>query len=110
MPEGTLVATPIRACAVREVRVELIRHEEVPRDEGNAVDVTEDEATLAEGVSLSPGLPHEWPFRLDLPEIVVPSLRSDQSRVTWLLAGIGSRRLRSDYRIALPIDVHSAPS
>ena len=80
--EGTLVATPIRACAVREVRVELIRHEEVPRDEGNAVDVTEDEATLAEGVSLSPGLPHEWPFRLDLPEIVVPSLRSDQSRVT----------------------------
>jgi hypothetical protein len=30
--------------------------------------------------------------------------------VTWLLKGIASRRLRSDYSIALPIDVHTAPS
>jgi hypothetical protein len=108
--EGTLVATPLRTCAAQEVSVELVRREEVPRDEGNAVDVVEDETTVAEAVSLSAGLPQQWPFRLELPEIVVPSLRTDQSRVTWLLKGVASRRLRSDYSIALPIDVHTAPS
>jgi hypothetical protein len=108
--EGTLIATPLRDCAVQEVHVELVRREEVPRDEGHAVAVTEDEASLAEAVSLSHWVPQSWPFRLELPDVVVPSLRTDQSRVTWLLVGIGRRRLRSSYRIALPIDVHTAPS
>lgn len=108
--EGTLIATPLRNCVAKEVRVELVRREEVPRDEGNAVDVVEDETSIAETVSLTAGVPQEWPFQLRLPEIVAPSLRTDQSRVTWLLKGIASRRLRSDYTIVLPIDVHTAPS
>jgi len=108
--EGTLIATPLRNCVAKEVRVELVRREEVPRDEGNAVDVVEDEASIAETVSLTAGVPQEWPFQLRLPEIVAPSLRTDQSRVTWLLKGIASRRLRADYTIVLPIDVHTAPS
>jgi hypothetical protein len=108
--DGTLVATALRACAAREVRVELVRVEEVPRDEGNAVEVTVSEAILDEAVELTPDTPREWPFRLALPEVVVPSLRTDQSRVTWLLKGIGSRRLRGDYSVSLPIDVHTAPS
>jgi hypothetical protein len=95
---------------VQEVRVDLVRREEVPRDEGNVIDVSEDGTIVAEAVSLSAGLPHEWPFRFEIPEVVVPSLRTDQSRVTWLLVGTGRRRLRASYRIALPIDVHSAPS
>src|SRR5439155_22400018 len=37
--EGTLVATALRECGVNEVRIELVRHEEVPRDEGDAVEV-----------------------------------------------------------------------
>ena len=108
--EGTLVATPLRTCAATEMRVELVHREEVPRDEGNAVDVVEDQTAVAEAVSLSAGVRQEWPFRVRLPEVVVPSLRTDQSRVTWLLKGIASRRLRSDYSISLPIDVHTAPS
>ena len=40
----------------------------------------------------------------------MPSLRTDQSRVTWLLKGIASRGLRSDYSITLPIDGHTALS
>ena len=40
--EGTQVATPLRDCAVRELLVELVRREEVPRDEGNVLDVVED--------------------------------------------------------------------
>jgi hypothetical protein len=33
-----------------------------------------------------------------------------ESRVTWVVRGIGSRRLRGDYSVSLPIDVHKTPS
>ena len=108
--QGTLVATPLQACQAGEVRVELVRHEDVPRDDGNTKDVKEGEAILESAVRLSLGAPHEWPFQLQLPAVVVPCLRTEHSRVTWLLKGIGSRRLRRDYRITQPIDVHTAPS
>jgi hypothetical protein len=92
------------------VRVELVRHEEVPRDEGNEVEMTEAAATLDGSVDLTPGPPRKWPFELALPEVIVPCLRTDQSRVTWLIRATGSRRGRSDYRVSLPIDVHTAAS
>ena len=107
---GTLVATPLQACEANEVRVELVRHEHVPRDQGNTEDVKEGEAILERDVRLSLGAPHEWPFQLELPAVVVPCLQTEHSQVTWLLKGIGSRRLRRDYQITYPIDVHTAPS
>jgi hypothetical protein len=107
---GTLVATPLQACRMNALRVELVRHEDVPRNEGNTKDVQEGEAILESDLSLSLGAPHEWPFQLQLPAVVVPCLHTEHSRVTWLLKGIGSRRLRRDYWVVHPIDVHSAPS
>jgi hypothetical protein len=90
--------------------VELVRREDVPRNEGNTKEVEEGNAILQRDVSLSLGAPHEWPFEFQLPAVVVPCLETEHSRVTWLLKGIGSRRLRRDYRITQPIDVHSASS
>jgi SpoOM protein len=107
---GALIATPLRACRMTEARVELVRREEVPRNEGNTKEVEEAAAILDSEVSLSLGAPREWPFQLQLPPVVVPCLRTEHSSVTWLLKGIGSRRLRRDYRITQPIDVHTAPS
>jgi Arrestin (or S-antigen), C-terminal domain len=107
---GTLVGTPLQGCKANEVRVELVRFENVPRDEGNTENVKEGEAILEGGVSLSMGTPHEWPFQLRLPAAPVPSLRTQESSVTWLLKGVGSRRLRRDYQVTQPIDVHTAPS
>jgi SpoOM protein len=107
---GTLVGTPLQACEANELRVELVRHEDVPRDDGNTEDVQEAEAILERDASLSLGAPREWPFQLQLPAVVVPCLQTEHSRVTWLLKGIGSRRLRRDYWVVHPIDVHSAPS
>jgi hypothetical protein len=107
---GTLVATPLQGCKASEVRVELVRFENVPRDEGNTEHVKEGEAILEGGVGLSMGAPREWPFQLQLPAAPVPSLRTQQSSVTWLLKGVGSRRLRRDYQVTQPIDVHTAPS
>jgi hypothetical protein len=108
--QGTLVATPLQACEANEVRVELVRHEHVPRNLGNTEDVKEAEAIFESDVRLSLGAPREWPFQLQLPAVVVPCLQTGHSRVTWLLNGIGSRRLRRDYRVSQPIDVHTAPS
>ena len=106
---GTLVATPLQACGVTAVRVELVRHENVPRNDGNTKDVKEAEAILDGELDLSLGAPREWPFELQLPAVVVPCLATKHSSVTWLLKGIGSRRLRRDYRVTHPLDVHTAP-
>jgi SpoOM protein len=106
---GTLVATPLQACQANELRVELVRREHVPRNEGNTKEVEEGKAILQSDLGLSLGAPHEWPFEFQLPAVVVPCLATKHSRVTWLLKGIGSRRLRRDYRVTHPIDVHSAP-
>jgi SpoOM protein len=108
--QGTLVATPLQACEAGEVRVELVRHEHVPRNLGNTEDVKEGEAILESDVRVSLGAQREWPFQLQLPAEVVPCLQTKQSRVTWLLNGIGSRRLHRDYRISQPLDVHTASS
>jgi SpoOM protein len=107
--QGTLVATPLQACRMNELRVELVRRENVPRNEGNTKEVEEGVAILQSEVGLSLGAPHEWPFQLQLPAVVVPCLKTKHSSVTWLLKGIGSRRMRRDYLVAQPIDVHSAP-
>lgn len=107
--QGTLVATPLQACGANDVRVELVRREEVPRNEGNTKEVEESAAILETDVRLSLGAPREWPFQLQLPAVVVPCLKTEHSRVTWLLKGIGSRRLRRDYLVTHPIDVQTAP-
>jgi hypothetical protein len=107
---GTLAATPLQACGMNELRVELVRREDVPRNEGNTKDVQEGAAILESDLSLSLGAPHEWPFQFQLPAVVVPCLQTEHSRVTWFLKGIGSRRLRRDYWVMHPIDVHTAPS
>jgi hypothetical protein len=107
---GVLVANPLQACEMNEVRIELVRHELVPREDGHQEDVKEADAALDGDVSLSLGAPREWPFQLRLPEEVVPCLSTRQTSVTWLLKGIGSRRMRPDYRVTEPLDVHTAPS
>jgi hypothetical protein len=107
---GVLVANPLQACEMSEVRVELVRHEWVPRDDGHQEDTKEADASLEGGVSLSLGAPREWPFQLRVPDEVVPCLRTRQSTVTWLVKGIGSRRMRPDYRVTQPVDVHTATS
>lgn len=106
---GTLVATPLQACRAGEVRVALVRREDVPRNDGNTKEVEEAAAILESDVSLSLGAQREWPFELRLPAVVVPCLVTEHSRVTWLLKGIGSRRMRRDYRVTQPLDVHTAP-
>src|SRR5207237_2241585 len=55
--QGTLVATPLQACQAGEVRVELVRHEGVPSDDGNTKDMKEGGAIMTSDESQSVGGP-----------------------------------------------------
>lgn len=107
--EGTLVLTPSEECKVSEVRVELERHEHVPRNQGNMAHAREAQAIVAGALELSPGVPHEYSFRLEVPPDPVPTLDTEQSRVWWLLKGIGARTMRRDYRVEQEVLVYSSP-
>jgi SpoOM protein len=107
--EGTLVLTPSEECKVSEVRVELERHEHVPRNLGNEAHAREAQAIVAGALELSPGVPQEYSFRLEVPPDPVPTLETEQSRVWWLLKGVGARTMRRDYRVEQEVLVYSAP-
>jgi hypothetical protein len=94
---------------VTEVRVELERHENVPRDLGNSSHQREAQAIVAGALELSPGVPQELSFRLEVPPDPVPTLETANSRVWWLLKGIGARRMRRDYSVEQEVLVYSAP-
>jgi hypothetical protein len=107
--EGMLVLTPSAECHVGEVRVELERHENVPRGLGNEAHVRESHAIVAGALDLTSGAPLEYPFRLEVPPDPVPTLRTDQSTVTWLLKGVGARSMRRDYSVTQEVLVYSSP-
>ena len=108
--EGTLAATPLRELRLDEVRVELVRREEVSRKKGKIALVEEARAALDGPGELAAGLPREWPFGLSVPDDPIPCLTTERSRVTWSLRGVCGRRRRPDYAVTRHVDVHTAPS
>jgi SpoOM protein len=106
---GAVVLVPLAECRVNEVRVELERQEKVERGLGNEDHASEAALTVAGPLELAPGRPYECPFRLEVPQDAVPTLRTSQSAVAWRLKGIGSRRMRSDYRVIRELFIYSGP-
>lgn len=106
---GTLVVTPRTQMDAGEVRVELVRTEEVPRDAGNTREEVDAQATIGEGAGLSTSIPREYPFELAIPAGACPTLETEHSTLGWRLRGVVSRRLRSDYNIARPLNVYTSP-
>jgi hypothetical protein len=104
---GALVVRALQDCEVNELRVELVRHEEVPRDLGNEEHKVEDRAVVASDLGFTSGSTREFPFRLALPGDAAPCLRTEQSTLRWLLRGVGSRRMRSDYNVTQDLNVYS---
>ena len=107
--EGTLVASASDECEVGELRVELEREERVPRGSGNTSHVREASVVVAGRLELSPGLPVEHAFRVEVPPDPVATLKTEASSVRWLLRGVGSRRMQSDYNVTQEVLVYSAP-
>jgi len=91
------------------VRVELIRHERVPRNEGNEKASVEARAVLGENHELA-AVPHDYPFELTIPGGTCPSLKTEQSEARWYLRGVVARRVRLDYEIKQELNVYTAPA
>jgi hypothetical protein len=104
---GALTVRPLQECEIGELRVELVRREEVPRDAGHEEEAIEERVVVASDLAFPPGGAREFPFRVSVPGEPVPCLRTEQSTVRWLLRGVGSRRMRSDYNVTQELNVHS---
>lgn len=105
---GTLVLRPREAIETQEVRIELVRKEHVPREQGNEHESVDAKAVLSGGVELGAGIPREFPFQLSVPRSAPPSFRTDQSTLRWYLRGVAARRMRSDYNIRQELNLYSA--
>lgn len=100
--EGVLRAQAIEDFDVSEVRVELIRVEAF----GDAKqDIRVDRASLQSNVSLSVGEKRDWRFLMNVGDVQAPSMKTRNSSVKWLVAGILARRMRFDSRVVLEISV-----
>jgi hypothetical protein len=105
---GALVVTPRSELDANEVRLELVRHESVPRDEGNETETVEASTVAGESPELTTAVPHEYPFEFTIPAGSCPSLATEESEVRWFLRGVVARRMRSDYNVKQELNVYTA--
>ncbi len=107
---GELRIYPHKAFTASELRLELIRHESVPYDEGNTDDTVAVKVKLADKVQFNAEEPLGCPFQITLPADAVPSTEGDWGAITWYLKGILARTLRSDTYGETEIKVYSGRS
>ena len=95
--DGSLRAEISQDMRVSEVRAELIRVEAFGLQVGK--DYREDLVKVDGSLALRRGESREWRFQLKTGEVHAPSLRTDNSVVTWLVKCVLARRMRFDARI-----------
>lgn len=95
--EGVLRAEISQDMGVSEIRAELIRVEAFGLFVGK--DYREGLVKVDGSLSLRSGETREWRFQLNTGQVDAPSLRTDNSVVTWLVKCVLARRLRFDARI-----------
>jgi len=105
--EGKLLVSPQGKLKFREMRIELVRREHVPRDEGKSHTVTEDKVQLAGKTELRPGQLVEVPFALTIPQQGCPTRRTAHSTVTWTIKGVLPRRLAKDFTVTQEVYVYN---
>ncbi len=90
----------------REVRVELVRWE---RSGTKQKETTDARVVLSVGSPLETNSTPEWPFDLQVPQRLMPSLSTGNSFVGWHVRGVLDRRLQSDFSVGQPIQVYTGP-
>ena len=116
--EGQLLVRPEKSFGVSEVRIELVRVEQVHGAPAPAVSVgvasrravpneaqQVEKLKLAGGTKLEAGREVAFPFRVTIPSGPVSGQLPDAS-VRWLLKGILARSLRSDTQVEQEITVY----
>lgn len=106
---GELVIRPQKDLDVTEIRVELERTENVPRDEGNIVKQKE-QSRLAGGTKLTRGNEMVLPFQLKIPASAPITCRTRHGSIEWTLRGVLARRMRGDTQVEQEVYLYSAAS
>jgi hypothetical protein len=107
--EGRLLIEPRQNFGVSGVRLELLREEYVPRDEGNRHTEIEQKLQLAPATDFRAGLPTEYNFALRIPARGCPTYQTLHSRVNWALKTSLDRRLQKDFTVQQEISIHNGP-
>jgi len=103
---GQLIVRPKKPFDATEIRLELVEHEYVPRQEGN-VKEKETKVKLEGKTKLLPGQDQIYPFSITIPANGPVTLTTPNSSITWMLKGVLARFLRGDTRVEGPIEVYS---
>ena len=100
--DGSLRAEILQDLNLSEVRAELVRVESF----GHAgQDYSVDFVTLDTDLTLRRGETREWHFQVGTGPVYAPSLRTDNSSVTWFVKCVLARRMRFDAQIEQEIRV-----
>lgn len=104
---GELRIYPHKEFTANEVRVELVQHEWVPREQGNVADTIAAKVKLAGKTALRADQLQRFPFQVTLPANAAPSLEGQEGTLSWCLRGILPRTLRSDVRAEATLLVYN---
>lgn len=107
---GEMRIYPHKTFTASEIRLELIRHESVPYDEGNIDDTVVLKVKSADKTQFNAEEPLGCPFQITLPPEITPSTEGDWGAITWYLKGILARTLRSDTYGETEIKVYTGRS
>jgi len=107
---GRLLIEPRKGFSVSEVRLELVREEYVPRDDGNRHTAIEQKLQLARKSKFQTGVPAVYDFTLHIPDQGRPSRQTRHSRADWSIRAALSRRLRKDFTVEQEIFVYNGPA
>lgn len=104
---GELILRPKKQFDVTEIRVELVRLEDVPRDEGNQFKQDE-KVKLAAGTKLTPGQEMTFPFQIKIPTLRPITANTRHGTINWSLRGVLSRRMRGDTLVEQEVLIYNA--
>ena len=103
---GILTVQPQSSFGAREIRVELSRWERCGNKQARVVEARQ---LLQRPASLSAGETCQWPFRLRVPERLMPSVLAQHTFVGWQVSGVVVRGLRPNLKISQLIQVYTSP-
>jgi hypothetical protein len=104
--QGKLAVMPKKDFKVSEIRMELVRREVVPRDDGNEA-VAEIKTQVSGGREIKAGEDFVLPFSLTIPDPSPISYHSNNASVTYSLRGVLARTLRADTTLEQEIFVYN---
>jgi hypothetical protein len=108
---GRLKIEPRQEADVREIRLELVRTEEVLRgDRKNVSRVVEQKLQLAPQTKLRVGEAQEYDFRVEIPANGCPNHETAATRLSWQIEATLDRQLRSDAHVTQEIYVYPRSS